>query len=87
MPTIEADVRRFVTDNFLFGRQGFTLDADDSFLERGLIDSTGVLELVSFLEDRFQVRVADDELVPDNLDSINRLIQFVEQKLQEARSA
>jgi len=87
MPTIEADVRRFVTDNFLFGRQGFTLDADDSFLEQGLIDSTGVLELVSFLEDRFQVRVADDELVPDNLDSINRLIQFVEQKLQEARSA
>lgn len=86
MPMIEADVRKFVSENFLFGRQGVVLDPDDSFLEQGLIDSTGVLELVSFLEERFEVRVADDELVPDNLDSINRLIQFVEAKLREAKS-
>jgi len=85
MPAIEADVRKFVSDNFLFGRKGVPLDADDSFLEQGLIDSTGVLELVSFIEDRFQVKVDDDELVPDNLDSINRLIQFVETKLEEAK--
>lgn len=85
MPAIEADVRKFVSDNFLFGRKGVQLDADDSFLEQGLIDSTGVLELVSFIEDRFHVKVADDELVPDNLDSINRLIQFVEAKLEEAK--
>lgn len=85
MPMIEADVRKFVTDNFLFGRKGAQLDADDSFLEQGLIDSTGVLELVSFIEDRFQVKVDDDELVPDNLDSINRLIQFIEAKLEEAK--
>ena len=85
MPMIETDVRQFVTDNFLFGRKGVQLDADDSFLEQGLIDSTGVLELVSFVEDRFQVKVDDDELVPDNLDSINRLIQFIEVKLEEAK--
>ena len=85
MPAIEADVRKFVSDNFLFGRKGVQLDADDSFLEQGLIDSTGVLELVSFIEDRFQVKVDDDELVPDNLDSINRLIQFVETKLEELK--
>lgn len=85
MPTIEADVRKFVSDNLLFGRKGVQLDADDSFLEQGLIDSTGVLELVSFIEDRFRVKVDDDELVPDNLDSINRLIQFVESKLAEAK--
>ena len=86
MPLIEADVRQFVSDNFLFGREGTALDPDDSFLEQGLIDSTGVLELVSFLEERFHVRVSDEELVPDNLDSINRLVQFVEAKLREAKS-
>ena len=85
MPTIETDVRGFVTDNFLFGRKNVSLGGDDSLLEQGLIDSTGVLELVSFIEDRFQVKVDDDVLVPDNLDSINRLIQFVEAKLEEAK--
>ena len=85
MPTIEADVRGFVTDNFLFGRKNVSLAGDDSLLEQGLIDSTGVLELVSFIENKFEIKVEDDDLVPDNLDSINRLIAFIETKLQEAK--
>ncbi len=85
MPTIEADVRGFVTDNFLFGRKNVSLDGDDSLLEQGLIDSTGVLELVSFIENKFEIKVEDDDLVPDNLDSINRLIAFIENKLEEAK--
>ena len=85
MPAIETDVREFVTDNFLFGRTNVSLDGDDSLLEEGLIDSTGVLELVTFIEDRFDVTVEDDELVPDNLDSINRLITFIEAKVEEAK--
>jgi acyl carrier protein len=85
MPTIEADVRGFVTDNFLFGRKNVSLDGDDSLLEQGLIDSTGVLELVSFIENKFEIKVEDDDLVPDNLDSINRLIAFIETKLEEAK--
>ena len=85
MPTIEADVRGFVTDNFLFGRKNVSLDGEDSLLEQGLIDSTGVLELVSFIENKFEIKVADDDLVPDNLDSINRLIAFIETKLEEAK--
>jgi acyl carrier protein len=85
MPTIEADVRGFVTDNFLFGRKNVSLDGDDSLLEQGLIDSTGVLELVSFIENKFEIKVEDDDLVPDNLDSINRLIAFIETKLNEAK--
>ena len=84
MPTIEADVRGFVTDNFLFGRKNVSLAGDDSLLEQGLIDSTGVLELVSFIENKFEIKVEDDDLVPDNLDSINRLIAFIETKLEEA---
>ena len=85
MPTIETDVRGFVTDNFLFGRKNVSLAGDDSLLEQGLIDSTGVLELVSFIENKFEIKVADDDLVPDNLDSINRLIAFIETKLEEAK--
>ena len=85
MPTIETDVRGFVTDNFLFGRKNVSLSGDDSLLEQGLIDSTGVLELVSFIENKFEIKVEDDDLVPDNLDSINRLIAFIEAKLEEAK--
>ena len=85
MPTIETDVRGFVTDNFLFGRKNVSLAGDDSLLEQGLIDSTGVLELVSFIENKFEIKVEDDDLVPDNLDSINRLIAFIETKLDEAK--
>ncbi|MFT4558236.1 MAG: acyl carrier protein [Porticoccaceae bacterium] len=85
MPAIENDVREFVTDNFLFGRTNVALGGDDSLLEEGLIDSTGVLELVMFIEEKFDVAVADEELVPDNLDSINGLISFIEGKLEEAK--
>ena len=85
MPAIENDVREFVSDNFLFGRTNVSIDGDDSLLEEGLIDSTGVLELVTFIEDKFDVTVEDEELVPDNLDSINRLITFIGNKLEEAK--
>ena len=85
MPTIENDVREFVTDNFLFGRKNVSLKGDDSLLEEGLIDSTGVLELVMFIEEKFDVSVEDEDLVPDNLDSINSLITFIETKLEEAK--
>jgi len=82
MPNVEQELRRFVIDNFPFGQVGDALSNDDSFLDRGIIDSTGVLELVTFLEERYDIKVEDDELVPDNLDSINRLVKFLERKLQ-----
>ncbi len=85
MATIETDIRQFVEENFLFGRKGFELGRDDSMLEQGLIDSTGVLELVSFIEGKFKIKVKDDDLVPENLDSINRLINFVDSKLALAK--
>lgn len=79
--TIGHSIREFVIDNFLYG-QGTVTD-QESFLQGGLIDSTGVLELVTFLEDRFKIAIADEELVPNNLDSVERLVTFIEQKLQE----
>lgn len=79
MPGIEADVREFVVENFLFGDE--PLGDRDSFLEQGVIDSTGVLELVGFLEQRYAIVVEDHELVPANLDSIERVAAFIRRKL------
>jgi acyl carrier protein len=77
---VEGELRAFVVENFLFGGATPRLSGNDSFLERGIIDSTGILELVAFIEDRYHIRVEDRELVPDNLDSINRLVEFIRRK-------
>jgi acyl carrier protein len=81
MDEIRLKLRAFITDNFLFGRVDETLSDEDSLIENGIIDSTGVLQLVSFLEDDCGVHVDDDEIVPDNLDSLSRLTAFASRKL------
>jgi len=81
MEEIKLKVRNFVVDNFLFGNANGLAD-DTSFLEAGILDSTGVLEVVAFLEQQFGVRVEDDELTPENLDSIASIGAFVSRKLQ-----
>lgn len=81
--TIEQAIREFVVANFLFGRDGETLTSGESFLENGIIDSTGVLELVAFLEQTYQIKVRDSELVPENLDSLRLVSAFVHRKLSE----
>jgi acyl carrier protein len=77
-------LRRFINDNFLFGLEGQTFSDDDSLLEKRIIDSTGVLELIAFLDATFGVKVQDDELLQENLDSINRLVRFIEKKSKAA---
>jgi len=81
MEDIKLKVRGFVVDNFLFGNANGLAD-DTSFLEAGILDSTGVMEVVAFLEQQFGVRVDDDELTPENLDSIESIGAFVYRKLQ-----
>jgi acyl carrier protein len=83
LSTIEQDIRQFVISNFLFGTDDGTLTSDESFLENGIIDSTGVLELVGFLEQTYQIKVRDQELVPDNLDSLRKVTAFVQRKLAQ----
>jgi acyl carrier protein len=83
MEIIEQEIRQFIIDNFLFGELDAILSGDDSLLDRGIIDSTGVLELVAFLEDKYVMKVQDDELVPQNLDSVNGLVQFVNRKVHK----
>jgi acyl carrier protein len=82
MSSIVQEIREFVVANFLFGQDASQLADDHSFLENGIIDSTGVLELVGFLEQHFGIAVADRELLPENLDSVRNAAAFVTQKLQ-----
>jgi acyl carrier protein len=83
MDSITQEIKDFVVSNFLYGQDGQTLTADQPFLENGIIDSTGVLELVAFLEQRFGIAVADRELLPENLDSVQNAAGFVSRKLAE----
>ena len=80
MNEVRDKIRAFVVENFLFGKDDGFSD-DTSFLEEGIIDSTGILELVSFLEEEYSISVEDEELVPENLDSINNAVAYVERKL------
>ena len=77
-----AEIRQFVVENFLFGQNDRQIDDDRSFLESGIIDSTGVLELIAFIEQKYGISVADEELVPSNLDSVQRVASFVDSKLK-----
>ena len=76
----KTEIRNFIIENFLFGNANGLKD-DTSFLEEGIIDSTGVLELVTFLEEDFEITVDDEELIPENLDSINNVTAYLERKL------
>ncbi len=84
MDRTRAELRRFIIDNFLYGRDGQLADTD-SFLERGIIDSTGLLELVGFLETSYGITVEEADLIPDNLDSIAQLAQFLDRKLSQQK--
>lgn len=79
---LNDELRHFVIDNLMFGKPYKGFADDDSFLERGIIDSTAVMELVAFLEERYRIKLQDQDLIPDNLDSINGLARFVESRLQ-----
>jgi acyl carrier protein len=83
MSEIKDKVRTFIVDNFLFGDAG-TLEDETSFLGEGIIDSTGILEMVDFIEENFGFTVADDELVPENLDTIKNLEAYITRKTQNA---
>lgn len=77
---IKAQIRQYVAENLIFSNNGFELSDDASFLEEGVVDSTGVLELVMFVEDVFNVAVADEEIIPDNFDSVNNLALYIQSK-------
>ena len=77
---LKAAIRKYLADNVLYSGGIHQLQDDSSFLERSLLDSTGVLELVAFIEDSFGVKVGDDEIIPENLDSIELVAAYVARK-------
>jgi acyl carrier protein len=83
---IAEEIRKYIVNTFLFG-QGDDLSNDDSFLAQGIVDSTGILELVALIEETYSVTVYDDELVPENFDSINRVAGYVTRKLAAKEAA
>ncbi len=80
MSDVKTKIKEFIIENFLFG-EGDDLQDDTSFLEEGIIDSTGILELVDFIEEEFSVQVDDEELIPENLDSINNVTSYLDKKI------
>ena len=87
MEPYTQDLRHFIVDNFLFGDQSgrFAFSDSDSLQELGIVDSTGVLELVCHLQEQYGIAVADEELVPDNLDSVDQIARFIERKRRDAK--
>ncbi|MEW5901494.1 MAG: acyl carrier protein [Acidobacteriota bacterium] len=83
--SIKGELRKFITDRFLPFSQMASFEDADSFMEQGIIDSTGVLELLEFIEQKYQIKVEDEEVVPDNLDSLEKLTVYVGRKLGHAR--
>jgi acyl carrier protein len=79
---VSEKIRVFVADNFLFG-DGSHLKDDTSFLEERIIDSTGILQIISFLEEEFAIKINDEEILPENLDSLNNITAFLNRKLSE----
>jgi acyl carrier protein len=74
---VASKIRAYLSQNFLFSDEGFKYEDDASFLELGIIDSFGFMELLQWVEHEFSIPVADDELVPDNFDSVRKLSSFI----------
>ena len=77
-------IQMFILENYLFSTDRSALGLDDSLLGRGIVDSTGMLEIIMFVEEQLGVTVKDEEMIPDNLDSVNRIAAFVESRRKVA---
>jgi acyl carrier protein len=80
MQSVQDVIINFINENFIMGRSKLKLTPEQSLLESGIIDSTGVLELVMYLEERYSIKIEDEELVPENLDSIDNIVKFLKSK-------
>ncbi len=77
---VREQIRNYIAETFLFSDDGFNMSDDVSFLDEGIIDSMGVLELIMFTEETFNISVEDDEIKPENFDSVNKLHDYIQQK-------
>lgn len=77
---IQTQIRAFILDNYLFGNEDMMIAPDESFMESGIIDSLGITELVEFCENTYGITIGDEELIPENLDSLNNIAAFIKRK-------
>ena len=80
MTTVEHEVRTFLAENFSLGRDVSHLAGTQSLTERGFIDSVGIVEVLTFLETRYEIQINDDETVPENIDTIDNIVRFIGEK-------
>jgi acyl carrier protein len=80
---ISAKIWRFILDNFLFGNEPESFSSRDSFLKCGIVDSTGILELIEYLEGTFRIEIREEEMLPENLDSLANVTTFVYRKISK----
>lgn len=78
--SVESQIKEYIAKNLLFSSDGFKYPDDASFLEEGIVDSQGVMELVLFVEENFKIQVKDSDIIPDNFDSVERLAEYVRRK-------
>jgi acyl carrier protein len=81
MDPIESKIAGYIAENILFSNNGYPYPLNASFLENGIVDSMNVLELVMFVEENYGIQISDNDIVPDNFDSVERLASFVLAKL------
>jgi len=79
-PNLESEIRKFITENMLFSADGFSYDDNDSLLEAGIVDSIGVMELVTFVDQTYKIAVPPEDISPDNFDSISRLANYIRRR-------
>ncbi|MDF1781903.1 MAG: acyl carrier protein [Alcanivoracaceae bacterium] len=84
MEATRNQVRQYILQNYLFTEDESALSDEVSFLDSGLIDSTGMMEVIFFLEEAFSIKVEDEEMVPENLDSVNNLLHYIQKKSGKA---
>lgn len=82
MSEVAGLLKSYISENILFSDNGFPYDDQDSFLEKGVVDSINILEIVMFIEEKFDFTINDSELIPDNFDSIKKLSEFIQKKMK-----
>ena len=80
MNSVEEKIRTYIAENILFSNNGYPHSDEASFLEEGIVDSMGIMELVMFVDETFGINVEDEELVPDNFDSVSKLAAYIRHK-------
>jgi acyl carrier protein len=81
MSEVKQELRDYIVDTFLFGDTEIEFNDNDSFIEKGIINSTAILEVITFLEEKYGVKIEDDEILPENLDSLDNISSFIGKKV------